>query len=482
MIEEQNLKQRTSKALAWSGVNSGMTQLLNLVIGIFLARLLSPGNYGIVGVLAIFSALAGNLQDVGFTQSLINLRSPENRDYNSVFWFSAVTSLCLYALLFLSAPLIAAFYHEELLVELSRVLFLGFFIASLSIPSGAWLKKNLRNREMAEIGLTALVLSGITGIAVAVMGGRHWALVAQQLTYIGITTVGRFIACPWRPSLSWEFAPVRGMMRFGVNIFLTNVVNTLSQNLLTVVFGHYLSKAATGFYTRANMWNNMGHQLVSNTTNQLAQTVFVEVREERERELRVWRKMLRFTAFLSMPAMLGLSLISDEVTAILGPQWAESAPLLRVLAVSGAFMPVYTLYQSLLISHGRGRAYMLLGVGQVVCLLLAALLFAREGVYTMVVAYTVLQILYLLPWQMVTGRVCDVRAGMVVRDILPYLLSAAAVMMLTWALTSPFEGIPFWLMLLVRIPLAAVLYAVLMWVRRDDILVEIIHNLRWKFQ
>lgn len=478
MMQEQDLKERTSRALAWSGVNSGMTQLLNLVIGIFLARLLSPGDYGIVGVLAIFSALAGNLQDVGFTQSLINLRSPENRDYNSVFWFSAVTSLCLYALLFLSAPLIAAFYHEELLVELSRVLFLGFFIASLSIPSGAWLKKNLRNREMAEIGLTALVLSGITGIAVAVMGGRHWALVAQQLTYIGITTLGRFIACPWRPSLAWEFAPVRGMMRFGVNIFLTNVVNTLSQNLLTVVFGHYLSKAATGFYTRANMWNNMGHQLVSNTTNQLAQTVFVEVREEREREVRVWRKMLRFTAFLSMPAMLGLSLISDEVTAILGPQWAESAPLLRVLAVSGAFMPVYTLYQSLLISHGRGRAYMLLGVGQVVCLLAAALLLAREGVYVMVVAYSVLQILYLIPWQMVTGRVCDVRAGMVVRDILPYLLSAVAVMMLTWALTSPFEGVPFWLMLLVRIPLAAVLYAVLMWVRRDDMMTEIMRFVR----
>lgn len=478
MMQEQDLKERTSRALAWSGVNSGMTQLLNLVIGIFLARLLSPGDYGIVGVLAIFSALAGNLQDVGFTQSLINLKSPENRDYNSVFWFSALTSLCLYALLFLSAPLIAAFYHEELLVELSRVIFLGFFIASLSIPSGAWLKKNLRNREMAVIGLTALVLSGIAGIVVAFLGGKYWALVVQQLTYIGITTVGRFIACPWRPSLSWEFAPVRGMMRFGVNIFLTNVVNTLSQNLLTVVFGHYLSKAATGFYTRANMWNNMGHQLVSNTTNQLAQTVFVEVREERERELRVWRKMLRFTAFLSMPAMLGLSLISDEVTAILGPQWTESAPLLRVLAVSGAFMPVYTLYQSLLISHGRGRAYMLLGVGQVVCLLLAALLLAREGVYVMVVAYSVLQILYLIPWQMVTGRVCDVRAGMVVRDILPYLLSAAAVMMLTWALTSPFEGIPFWLMLLVRIPLAAVLYAVLMWVRRDDMMTEIMRFVR----
>ena len=471
--QSQNLKERTSRALAWSGANSGATQILNLVIGVFLARLLSPADYGTVGVLAIFSALAGNVQDVGFTQSLINLRTPTARDYNSVFWFSSVISLFLYCLLFVSAPWIADFYHDEALVALSRILFLGFFVAALSIPSGAWLKKNLRNRDMTLIGLTALVLSGIMGITVAFMGGRYWALVAQQLTYISVTTIGRFFACPWHPSLSWHFAPVRGMMHFGFSIFLTNVINTLSQNLLTVIFGHYLSKSATGFYTRANMWNNMGHQLVSNTTGQLAQTVFVEVREERDREVRVWRKMLRFTAFVSMPAMFGLSLVSAEVTAILGNQWADSAPLLRILAVGGAFMPIYTLYQNLLISHGCGRTYMLLNAGQVACLLIAALVLARDGVYVMVVAYSVLYVLWLVPWQMMASKYTGVRATMVLSDTLPYLLSAVAVMLTTWYMTCGLEGIPYWWMLLLRIPMAVVLYVLVMWLRHDEIFVEI---------
>lgn len=478
MSEPRDLKERTTRGLAWSGVNSGMTQLLNLVIGVFLARLLSPGDYGIVGVLAIFSALAGNLQDAGFTQSLINLKRPEARDYNSVFWFSAAVSLCLYLLLFAAAPLIAAFYRAEELVPLSRVLFLGFFIAALSIPSGAWLKKNLCNREIALIGITALTLSGVAGIAVAFAGGRHWALVVQQLSYIGITTVGRFVCCPWRPSLSWEFAPVRGMMRFGVNIFLTNVVNTLSQNLFTVIFGRIFSKAVTGFYTRANMWNNMGHQLVTNTVNQLAQAVFVEVGDDREREERVWRKMLRFTAFVSMPAMLGLALVAREVTAILGPQWGPSAPLLRVLALGGAFMPLYALYQNLLISHGRGRTYLWLNVGQVALLLAAALVLAPRGVMTMVAAYSAVQVLWLLPWQWAAGRISALRWTSVVGDVMPYLLSSLLTTGLTWGLTEPLEQSPFWVLLPVRIVLAAVLYGALMWARRDDIFLEILRFLR----
>lgn len=478
MNESRDLKKRTAQGLAWSGVNSAATQLLNLVIGVFLARLLSPGDYGIVGVLAVFSALAGNLQDAGFTQSLINLRRPEARDYNSVFWFSAAVSLSLYLLLFAAAPLIAAFYRAGELVPLSRVLFLGFFIAALGIPSGAWLRKNLCNREIALIGISALTLSGLAGIAVAFAGGRHWALVVQQLSYIGITTAGRFVCCPWRPSLSWDFAPVRGMMRFGVNIFLTNAVNTLSQNLFTVIFGRIFTKAVTGFYTRANMWNNMGHQLVTNTVSQLAQAVFVEVGDDREREVRVWRKMLRFTAFLSMPAMLGLALVAHEVTAILGPQWAPSAPLLRVLALGGAFMPLYALYQNLLISHGRGRAYLWLNVGQVALLLTAALVLAPHGVMTMVAAYSAVQVLWLLPWQAVTGRLSSVRLSMVAGDVLPYLFSALLTTGLTRAFTLPLEGAPFWLLLPVRIALAAALYAALMWVRRDDIFLEMLRFLR----
>lgn len=474
MNEEHNLKERTSRGLAWSGMSSFTTQMLNLVIGIFLARLLSPADYGIVGMLAIFSALAGNVQDAGFTQSLINLHRPTARDYGSVFWFSSSISLLLYIMLFLTAPLIARFYHAPELTLLARILFLGFFVASLSIPSGAWLRKNLHNREMAIINVTALTLSGITGIIMALCGTRYWALVAQQLTYISATTIGRFICCPWRPSLTWDFSPVKGMMRFGVNIFLTNVVGTLSQNILTVIFGRFLTRTATGFFTRANMWNTMGHQLVTGTTSQLAQTVFVEVGDDPERELRVWRKMLRFTAFVSMPAMLGLALISHEVTAIIGPQWAPSAPLLRILAIGGAFMPIYTLYQNIIISHEQGRSYMLLNVAQVIILLLMALILAPHGTLAVVTGYTVLQISYLLPWQWVVGHYTGVRLHHVINDIMPYLLASIFVMMLTWAVTHGLESQPFWLLLLLRIPLAATLYTALMWVRHDDILTEIL--------
>ena len=141
------LKEKTAKGLFWGMMSNGSTQLLNLVFGIFLGRLLSPDDYGIVGVLTIFTAIAGNIQAAGFTQALINIHRPTHREYNSVFWFNVLTSLLLYAVLFFCAPLIAAFFHQECLVEVSRFVFLSFVIASLGIVHNAWLVKNLKRGD-----------------------------------------------------------------------------------------------------------------------------------------------------------------------------------------------------------------------------------------------------------------------------------------------------------------------------------------------
>ena len=158
--DNQTLKQRTAQGLFWGFLSSGGTQLLNLIIGIFLARLLTPGEYGVVGMLAIFSLIAGNLQDSGFGVALINIKDIKHNDYNSVFWFNIGVSLFLYALLFLCAPLIAAFYHQPCLTSLSRFLFLGFIFAAIGITPNAVLTRALRVKEKAIVSLLALAVSG----------------------------------------------------------------------------------------------------------------------------------------------------------------------------------------------------------------------------------------------------------------------------------------------------------------------------------
>ena len=172
----ESLKDKTAKGLMWGALNSGTTQLLNLFFGIFLGRLLSPADYGLVGVLSIFSLIAGNLQSSGFSTAVVNMKAPQHRDYNAVFWFNVLMSACLYGVLFFCAPLIALFFHQPELTVLSRVVFLSFFISSFGISMNAYMTKNMMQREMAIVSIAALIISGITAISMALaehMGQGH---------------------------------------------------------------------------------------------------------------------------------------------------------------------------------------------------------------------------------------------------------------------------------------------------------------------
>lgn len=476
-----NLKDKTANGLLWGLLNNGSVQVLNVLFGILLARKLTPGDFGVTGVLVIFSTIASTLQDSGFTQGLINLKAPSKKDYDSVFWFNIAVSVSLYAVLFACAPLLASFFNMPCLVEVSRVTFLSFVIAALSISSGAYLKKNLMNREIAITGVTALLVSGIVGVAMAFMNLRYWALVGQQMTYISVITMMRFWYCRWLPSLKIDFRPVRRMMGFGLQMMVTNIVGVLSQYVLTIFIGHRFPSHQVGNYTQANKWNLMASQTVSGTMNQLAQAVLVEVTDDRERQLRVFRKMLRFAAFLAMPAMLGLSLVSHEfIVTLLGQKWVDCASMMQVLCVGGAFLSLYSLYQNLAVSSGRGRTYMWLGISQMAAQIAVIIGFAHLGVMPMIMAYTALTILWLGVWQGFARHYIGMTWTMLLRDVSPYLLTALCTMAATHFATLWIDNL--WVLLIARIAMAATLYFAAMFVMKDDIMQEIIQRRKAKKQ
>lgn len=469
----KTLKEKTAQGLVWSAVNSGMTQLLNLVIGIFLARMLLPGDYGIVGVLTIFTAIAGCLQASGFTQGLINLKQPTANDYNSVFWFNTTVSLVLYAILFCCAPLIAWFFHQPVLVGVSRFVFLSFVISSFGIAQNAYMVKNMMQREIAISSVLALVVSGSVGLLLAFLDKAYWSLAWQQVVYITVLNAGRYYYADWRPSLHIDMGPVKRMFRFSVKILFTNIINTLSQHLLTFIFGHLFHINTVGNYSQANKWNTMASSTISNTLGQVAQTVLVSVEDERERELRIFRKMLRLTAFLSFPALFGLSLVSREfILCLLKDKWADAIPLLQILCVGGAFLPFYTLYQNLAISNRRSDLYMWCNIAQIVAQLAIVLLLSRYGIMVIVYAYTAFTIGWLLVWQLIARRLIGLRFWHLLLDTMPFMLAALAVMAATYFITITIDSLP--LLLISRIVLAALLYFAVMKAARVKILDECI--------
>ena len=471
------LKEKTAKGLFWGMMSNGSTQLLNLVFGIFLGRLLSPTDYGIVGVLTIFTAIAGNIQAAGFTQALINIHRPTHREYNSVFWFNVLTSLLLYAVLFFCAPLIADFFHQESLVSVSRFVFLSFVIASLGIVHNAWLVKNLMIRETAIIGFIALLCSGAVGIVLALLGYGYWSLAWQQIVYISVTNVVRLYYSHWRPTFHIDFEPVRTMFPFAVKLLITNILNTLSQNVLTFIFGRLLPIRSVGNFSQASKWNTMAHSFISGTVAQVAQPVLAEVSDDDERELRVFRKMLRFTAFLSFPIMFGLALVAHEfIILTIGTQWLDSIPLLQILCIGGAFMPFYTLYQNLIITQGRSDIYLYTNVAFLVIQIALILLLAQHGIIVMVAAYTLLTLVYLAVWQYHALRLVHISFWQAVIDTIPFFLVSAAVMAVTYYLTQPIASLV--LLLAARVFIAFVLYVAVMKMLKVKLLSETIQYIK----
>ena len=454
----ESLKEKTAKGLFWGALNSGTTQLLNLVIGIFLGRLISPAEYGIVGVLNIFTLIAGNLQSSGFSQGLINLKSPQARDYNSVFWFNILAGFVLYVVLFASAPLIASYIRQPCLVPLSRLVFLSFVISSFGIAHGAYMTKNMMNREIAIIGAIALVCSGSIAIVLAFLGFSYWSLAWQQIVYIAVLNLGRYWFTPWHPSFHFTFEPVKRMFGFSVKVLITNIINTVSNNILTLVFGRLYPIKAVGDFTQAYKWDSMANSFVANAIGQVAQPVLASVHEERGRAVRVFRKMMRFTAFFSFPAMFGLAIVSREfILVTIGKQWVDAIPLLQMLCIGGAFVPFYTVYQNVALGNGRSDIYMRCNVMQIVLQIGIIALFYQYGINKMVMAYTLFTIVWLMVWQFAAHRIIGVRFSAVMKDVLPSLLVASGVMTATYFATCLIASPA--LLLVARIVIAALLYA-----------------------
>lgn len=478
-----NLKEKTAKGLFWGALNNGTIQMLNVLIGIMLGRKLSPEEWAPIGMIAIFSAIAGNLQSSGFSTAIINMKSPTSNDYNAVFWFNTLVSALVYLVLFACAPWIAWFFEQPCLTDLSRFIFLAFFISSFGISTNAYMMKNMMQREMTIVGITALIISGLTAITLAFLGYSYWSLAWQQVVNAFVLVVGRWYYVKWRPCFKVDFTPIRQTFRFSMNILITMIINTVNNHILTFVFGKLFTRTpqVVGNFFQAFKWDTMAYQTVGGTIEQVAQPVLVNLRddEDESREVRVFRKMMRFTAFLAFPAMFGLSLVSEEfILATIGPKWIDCVPLLRVLCIGGAFMPFYSLYKNLIISQGRADLNMWLNISQIVLQFILIFATYQQGILMVVYAYSILNVVWLLAWQFFAHRLIGLQLVHVLKDTLPFALISGAVMLVSYVATTQITNI--YLLLALRIVMAAVLYVGVMKLLRVKIMDECIKFLSKK--
>ncbi len=441
---------------------------MNLAFGIVLARMLNAADYGMVGMLAIFTAIAGTLQDSGFTTAIVNKKEVTHKDYNAVFWFSFLTGVLLYVILFFSAPLIAAYYRQPDLIPLARFTFLGFVISSTATAHSAYLFRNLMVKQKAIAQIPALILSGGTGIIMAYNGMSYWGIATQSLIYILVVNVSFWYFSPWRPTFHIDFSPLKEMFGFSSKVLITNIFLQANNNIFSAIIGRLFLPKDVGFYSQANKWNSMGASLISGMMNSVAQPILSQVTDNTNRQQAVFRKMLRFTSYLSFPSMFGLALIAPEfIELTIQTKWMPCVPMLQTLCVWGAFLPISTLCSNLIISKGKSDIYMWNTIAIGILQVAAVLLVHRQGIYYMILTYACINIVWLLVWHHFIRKEISLRLWDAIKDIAPFGGIALLTMGITYALTVSIE--PQWLLMTAKIIIAGIVYFCIMHLSRSKI-------------
>jgi O-antigen/teichoic acid export membrane protein len=440
-VTASTLKQKTAKGLFWGGISSGVQQLISLGFGIYLARVLAVDDYGLVGMLAIFSGLAAAIINSGFSVALINKKEATHQDYNAVFWFAFFAGLFLYILLFFSAPLIAHFFRRPELINISRILFLNFLLMGIGFVPYTVMIKQLMIKQQAMIDIASALVSSTIGIILAINGFAYWALVIQYVVLMFLGTALRCVVSPYRPTFNIDFTPLKSMVSFSVKLFITDIFSQVNTHLFSFILGKFYDAIQLGYYSQGQKWMGMGQQLIRGMMHPVSQPILVQIQEERERQVVILRKLIRFGAFISFPLLLGLAFVGKEFILIaIGEKWLPSVPFLQLFCIWGAFCYLWTIFTNLLFTHGKSNIHMYITLFTGILQLVTALCTYHLGIFSMISAYVIVNFIGLLAYQYYVKRLIGLCLRDILKDISIYLAITLACFSITWLITRNIEN------------------------------------------
>ena len=456
------LKEKTAKGLFWGSISNISQQIIQLFFGIAMSRILFPDDFGLVGMLLIFSTLASTMQESGFSYALINKKDSSNIDFSSVFWVNMIISVTLYVLLFLFSPLIAAYFDQPKLISLSKVVFLAFVFSGLGLVPNAILTKNIDLKSLAFVNIYSVLFSCVLGLLFALLGYTHWAIALQMVSLSLFKTFFLYVKCAWRPSFLFNFTSIKNMFSFSIKILLSNIINTISTGVYSVILGRYYDENQVGYYTQANKWYIIPFSIVYGIVNTTFYPVLAAVNNEPERQYQIFRKMLRFTSFISFPLIFGFAFVAPELIPILvTDKWNASVPIIQILCIWGMFMPIQGLYFNIFMSKGYSNICLLLQAISGIILICSLLLTIQYGIIVMLLLNLIINIFsQLLASIMITKRLFNFKIFNFLKDIFPFLFLVIIIFLNVHFITINFENI--YVILCLKISISVVLYVLVM--------------------
>lgn len=359
----ESLKNKTVKGVGWSFVDNIANSGITFLVGLVLARLLTPAEYGIMAMITIFIAISTSIVDSGFSNALIRKQDAGRVDYSTVFFFNLGVSAVLYAVLYVGAPRIAAFFKEPLLEDVMRVIGWVLIINALAIIPRTLFVKAVNFKTQTKVSLIASLSSGTVGIGMALGGMGVWSLVGQQLSRQLMNTVFLWVYGKWRPSLEFSVRSFRELFGFGSKLLLSGLLSTVFQEIYALVIGRFYTSAQLGQYTRAQQFNTIFSSNLTAVVQRVSYPVLSCIQDEPARLKEAYRRVIKVTMLVTFACMLGLAAVAKPLIVLLiGEKWLPAVSLLQIICFSGMFYPLHAINLNVLQVKGRSDLFLRLEI------------------------------------------------------------------------------------------------------------------------
>ena len=357
------LKDKTVRGVRWSLIDNVASSGISFLVGIVLARILSPAEFGILGMIAVFIAISNSIVDSGFSSALIRKTDANDLDYNTVFYFNLLIGIILYAVLFFCAPAISSFFHEPVLIPVTRVIGTVLIINAFSIIQRTLLEKRVNFKTQAKISLIASVVSGILGIGMAMKGFGVWSLVGQQVSKQLLNSIFLWIYNSWRPAREFSRQSFKELFGFGSKLMISSLINTMYKNLYYVIIGKFYSAAQLGQFTRAELFSTVISGNMTSVVQRVSYPVLSSIQNEAERLKEAYRNVIKTSMLVSFASMMGLAAVAKPLILILiGEKWLPAVVFMQIICLGEMLYPLHAINLNMLQVKGRSDLFLRLEI------------------------------------------------------------------------------------------------------------------------
>lgn len=424
-MQQESLKNKTIKGVGWSAADALLGQGVTFIVGLVLARLLSPNEYGLIGICLIFTTVLNGIVDSGFSNALIRKKDVTDKDYNTMFTTNMAISIVLYVLLFISAPFVSDFFHRVELTALVRVTGLVLFCNALSITQVTILAKKIDFKTKTKASLVSAVVSGVIGIAMAFMGFGVWSLVAQQLSRQLLYTLCLWVLNKWWPKFTFYKGSFMYMWGFGWKLLASGILNNVWNQLYQVVIGRCYTSSTLGHYTRANECASIFSSNLTTIVQRVTFPVLSELQDDKKKLLVSYRKLIKVSMFVTVICMFALGAMAEPmIYSLIGPQWHQAATFLPFICITMSLYPLHAINLNMLQVQGRSDLFLYLEIVKKIITLIPIFIGAFVGVYWMLCASIFTGFIAFLLNSWFTGKFLNYSSWQQLKDVLPSYLIA----------------------------------------------------------